>query len=104
MAKNKTKVTIMDNPIESVLDNIEPIFKDKIIEYYLETRQFRHQAIGGLSLADAFVPKVGKFCETVLRFLQFELTGEYVPFDEGIPNFIDTCRKLEKAPSTVGRK
>jgi len=37
---------------------------------------------------------VGKLCETVLRFLQQELTASYTSFGTHISNFADECQKL----------
>ncbi len=97
-----SKYTVKENSFEVLLENIDLVFREKIIEYYLGTRQLRHFAVGGKLQTDAVAPKVGKFCETVLRFLQFEIAGEYTPFNEGIPNFIVACRKLEKTPKVKG--
>ncbi len=43
---------------------------------------------------DAAGISAGKFCESVLRLLQHELTGQSTPFGKHIPNFPDSCRKL----------
>ena len=46
----------------------------------------------------------GKFCETVFRFLQKELTGTNIAFGKHIPNFADECSKLISLPKTTGHE
>jgi hypothetical protein len=43
--------------------------------------------------------RVGRFCEVVLRFLQHELTGTFVPFGSKIQNFKLAAEALEQAPA-----
>jgi hypothetical protein len=45
--------------------------------------------------------KVGKFCETLLRFLQETTIGSHTPFGTPIKNFVDECRKIELTPSSA---
>jgi hypothetical protein len=51
---------------------------------------------------DACGLRVGKFCETMLRFLQNELTGTHIPFGRRIRNFQEECANLEQQPKTSG--
>lgn len=47
---------------------------------------------------------IGKFCETVLRFLQDKLLGSYTAFGVHISNFADECRKLVNSPVGSGKE
>lgn len=48
---------------------------------------------------DACGLRAGRLCEVMLRFLQHELTGNYIPFGTKIPNFKLAAEALEQAPS-----
>lgn len=51
---------------------------------------------------DACGLRAGRFCEVVLRFLQHELTGTFVPFGTKVQNFKIAAEALENAPATKG--
>jgi hypothetical protein len=72
-------------------------FRDRIVEAYIRQRQAFEEGE-----ADTVGLRGGKFCEEVLRFLQFELTGTFTPFGTKIPNFTDDCKKLTNLPKTAG--
>jgi hypothetical protein len=76
-----------NNSLENALASLPIQFRSKIIGYYLDMKrdfkEGRHDSI-----------KSGKFCETVIRFLQFQITGTFIPFGKKIDSFFDECRKL----------
>jgi len=53
---------------------------------------------------DACGLRAGRFCETLLRWLQNELTGNYIPFGTKINNFKDECDRLERTPKAAGHE
>lgn len=46
--------------------------------------------------------QAGKICETMIRYLQHELTGSATPFGTSLCNFSDLCKSMEKTPKTAG--
>lgn len=46
--------------------------------------------------------QAGKICETMIRYLQYELTGAATPFGTSLSNFSDLCKGMEKTPKTAG--
>jgi hypothetical protein len=75
--------------LDAALGVIPKNFREKIIEYYLKLKQrLTHGDYEASGLS------AGKFCETVLRTLQHEVTGTSIPFNKSIGNFYDECRKL----------
>lgn len=85
--------------LEKALSNIPAIFKSRIIKQYLEIKMLYREKEYEISCM-----KVGKFCETVIRFLQNSLTAKYIPFGEKINNFIIECDKLTSTPKTSGNE
>lgn len=76
-------------------------FRTRIISAYMEIK--RRQAEASVSGSfDAAGLSAGKFCESVLRLLQDELTSQSTPFGKHIPNFPDECRKLIVLQATAG--
>jgi len=73
--------------------NIDIEFKDKMLKSYFDIRERYVKAIYDSSW-DTSGLSAGKFCETLLRFLQKELTGSYIPFGQHITNFANECNKL----------
>jgi len=88
-----------DNPLSLALSSLDKNFRSRIIKTYMDIKknlsEYRFES-AGLS--------GGKFSETVLRFLQKELTGSYVAFNKRIVNFTEECRKLMLLPHTVGNE
>lgn len=87
--------------IENALGNVPKKFRTRIIKEYKDLKKRYSEAlfddefdVAGLS--------TGKLVETILRFLQYHLTGSYIPFGEHIPNFPDECRKLITLPKSSG--
>jgi hypothetical protein len=79
--------------LESALGNTPSKFRKRIIESYLEIKRRHREATLGSSLDSAGL-SAGKFCESVIRLLQQQLTGASVPFGTNIANFPDACRQL----------
>lgn len=92
-----------DINLELALSNVPEKFRKKIIDSYLELKQ-RYSGASRDSSWDAAGLSAGKFCESVLRFLQNEFTSTYIAFGKHIPNFADECGKLVKLPTTVGNE
>ena len=87
--------------LEKAFTNVPKKFRTKIIDTYLEVKRRYRQARHG-SAWDTSGLSAGKFCETVLRFLQFDLTGNYTRFGKHISNFPEECRKLIQTTTTSG--
>ena len=73
--------------LQDSLKNVPSQFRDKVLKYYQEIKKDFVE-----SRCDSI--KSGKFCETILRLLQFEVTGSFTKFGTKIDNFYDECRKL----------
>jgi hypothetical protein len=96
--------TSYNSPIlEAALANVTTKFRVKIISTYLVIKNRYSHATFDNSF-DSSGLSVGKFCETVLRFLQEELTGSYTPFTKQIQNFAEESRKLIVLPTTSGQE
>lgn len=94
--------TILNKQILSdALGVIPNNFKSKIIDSYLEIKQRATTAYFNETW-DSSGLSTGKFAETVLRFLQSELTNKYIPFGTHIPNFPDACRQIIILPANKG--
>lgn len=87
--------------IDQALTNIDNNFRKKIISTYQEIKQRYFKAVYSFEYDSAGL-SIGKFSETTLRFLQKELTGNYIPFGKHISNFNDECQKVMNLPTTSG--
>jgi hypothetical protein len=80
--------------LEAALQNVPIRFRSKLLKHYLGIHnaflEQKHDYCG---------QHAGKFCETYLRFLQYQLTKAYTPFGKKIGNFKQECEKLEQIPS-----
>jgi len=83
--------------LEPYLQQIPAEFRVRIIEEYLRIK-FRYQK----GEYDSSGLSCGKFCEDILRFLQFNLTGSFTDFKDDISNFAGQCDKLLKLPKSNG--
>lgn len=83
------------------LGSIPDKFKNKIIDSYFEIRKRAATAYFN-EMWDSSGLSTGKFAETVLRFLQSELSNTFTPFGSHIPNFPDACRKIIELPTNKG--
>jgi hypothetical protein len=92
--------TVNKPTLEKALGNLPKKFRSRIIKEYQDIKKRYSEAL----FDDEFdVPglSTGKLVETILRFLQYHLTGSFIPFGTHIANFPDECRKLiilPKAP------
>lgn len=87
--------------LDSALANAPSKIRKRIIDAYTEIKRRHREAAFGNSV-DAAGLSAGKFCESVIRLLQHELTGDSVPFGKHIPNFPDACRKLIVLDASTG--
>jgi hypothetical protein len=84
------------------LKSLNNNFKIRIIDSFLELKRRFTQAVYTDEAYDAIGLSAGKFCETMLRFLQYELTGQHTGFGSPIRNFADECRNIENLPRGAG--
>ncbi len=103
MTKVNTNTQKHSQLLDSALTDIPKKFRDKVISSYLELKN-RYKEAQYDSSYDAAGLSAGKFCESVLRFLQQELTGTFIPFGSNINNFPDECRKLIILPKSSGNE
>lgn len=90
-----------DERLEKALDGVPPRFRSRIIKPYVELKQRNFKARFDSSF-DAAGLSAGKFCEAVLRFIQFQLTDRHTEFGTHITNFADECHKIIGLPKTTG--
>ena len=93
--------TTSNASLDTALASIPKKFRSRIISSYLELKR-RYREARYDSAWDSSGLSAGKFCESVIRFLQHELTGTSVAFGKHIPNFANECRKLIGLPKTAG--
>lgn len=97
MTKISMNTAKPEDHLDTALADVPERFRSKILQHYLELKhrnQLEDFEPAGLS--------AGKFCESVLRALQNELTGASIPFSSSIGNFAEECRKLVILPKTTG--
>lgn len=87
--------------LDTALNKLPSKYRTRIIDTYLEIKKRQTEA-GHTDNTDSVGISTGKFCETVIRFLQHELTGNSVAFGKHIPNFPDACRALITTPTNAG--
>ena len=87
--------------LEAALANISPQFRRRILTSYLTIKKRFGEAIYDASF-DSTGLSAGKFAESVFRFLQHHLTGQYIPFGKHIANFPGEVRKLIVLPQSAG--
>ncbi len=76
-------------------------YRNRIVAVYTEIKRRQREASVSGSF-DAAGISAGKFCESVIRLLQHQLTGQSIPFGKHIPNFPDACRKLITLDASTG--
>jgi hypothetical protein len=85
--------------LDDALGKVPTQFRSRLLEHYRSLksaytdRQF-----------DACGLRAGKLCETLLRYLQHELTGTSTAFGTKLPNMTDECLRLEKLLATSGHE
>lgn len=87
--------------LDTALNSISSKYRTRIIDAYLEIKKRQVEANHSNNI-DSVGISTGKFCESVIRFLQHELTGTSVAFGKHIPNFPDACRALITTPANSG--
>src|SRR5262245_36793493 len=95
MASTNTSAT--EPTLEAALAAVPTSFRTKLIDGYRSLKTaYSH------GLHDACGLRAGRFCETLLRYLQHQLTGNHIPFGTKIPNFEQECAKLEQVAKRAG--
>ncbi|MBV9325683.1 MAG: hypothetical protein JO352_18080 [Chloroflexi bacterium] len=95
MASTNTLAT--EPTLEAALAAVPTSFRAKLIDSY---RSLKSAYSNGQH--DACGLRAGRFCETLLRYVQHHLTGNHIPFGTKIPNFEQECAKLEQVAKTAG--
>jgi len=103
MSKTNSNTQSSTPSLHEALASIPKKFRTRILATYEEIKKRFNEALYD-SEYDSAGLSTGKFVESVLRFLQQELTGASTPFGQHIPNFPDECRKLIQLPSTAGHE
>ncbi|HEX8397120.1 MAG TPA: hypothetical protein VF644_06820 [Pyrinomonadaceae bacterium] len=83
-----------DLALENALKSIPKNFRTRIIKHYIDLKSAFAEG-----QYDACGVRAGKFCETMIRFLQEHLTGKSTPFGQKISNLGDECAKFERIPA-----
>jgi hypothetical protein len=86
---------------DKALADVPKRFREKIVTAYLEIKKRYQESTLNRSF-DAAGISAGKFCESILRFLQHQLTNQSIPFGRHVPNFNEECQKLINLPSAAG--
>lgn len=86
---------------QQALGGVPTKFRKRILDSYHEIKKREREASLSESF-DAAGMSTGKFCESVIRLLQHELTGTNTAFGTHIPNFPDECRKLITTSQSSG--
>lgn len=89
--------------LDQALADIPKKFRSKIITEYIEIKK-RFSEAAYDSEYDTAGLSSGKLVETVLRFIQNELTGSFIPFGKHIPNIPEECRKISGLPEITGNE
>lgn len=82
--------------IEEALSSVPNLFRARLIKYYSALKQAYVQGD-----FDACGSRAGKFCETLIRYIQNVLEGTHAPFGQQI-NLYTEARRLEGLPQTTG--
>lgn len=96
-----TNITSSKTALDTALSAVPKRLRSRVVDSYLELKR-RYQEARYDSAWDTSGLSAGKFCESVLRLLQHELTGTSIPFGKHIPNFAEECRKLTALRVTAG--
>jgi len=92
-----TNISAAEAKLGQALASIPQLFRDRIIEAYLNVRKAFTDGN-----EDALGLRAGIYAEILLRFLQETLTHTHIPFGSNLGNFAGECRKLEQLPQTAG--
>ena len=97
MPKASTNTSGTQSTLDAALGKIPSEFRRRIVGKYLELR-----AAFASGDYDTVGLRTGVFSETLLRFLQQQLTGTHIAFGTKIGNFAYECHKLEALPKGTG--
>jgi hypothetical protein len=90
--------------LASALAGINEKFRTKIIKEYLLLKERARRSQFNSDFDSSGISS-GKFCETVFRFLEFELKGGvFTPFKNHINNLAKELNGLELIPKTLGNE
>lgn len=90
--------------LDSALAKINDKFRAKIIKEYLLLKEKARRAEFNSDFDSSGISS-GKFCETVFRFLEFELKGgSYTPFKDHVNNLAKELNGLETLPKASGNE
>lgn len=103
MSKTNSSTQSSAPSLNNALASIPKKFRARILDTYKDIKKRFGEALYDSDYDSAGL-STGKFVESVLRFLQHELTGISIPFGQHIPNLPDQCRKLIQLPSTAGHE
>lgn len=92
MSTRKTSTSTL----EDALSSVPKVFRTRLIKHHGDLK--RGYARGDF---DACGSRAGKFCETLIRYLQNHLEGGYTRFGQQI-NIYDESRRIEGLPKTSG--
>src|SRR5690606_32830772 len=95
--------TNKNHTLDVALGSIEKVFRNRIINTYLELKHRAFKAVYTAEFDSAGISS-GKFCETLFRFLESELKGSYTPFSKHISNMASELAKLQQSPQTSGNE
>lgn len=94
MQMGNTSTSRSKASLDDALANVPAKFRPKVVKTFLDVK--KNMAEGKDESAGL---AAGKFCEVVLRLLQNEILGSFMPFNQSIGNFADECRKLITSPN-----
>lgn len=86
----------MSLTLADALSTVPPVFRTRLVKHYGDLKK---AFIRGDY--DACGSRSGKFCETMIRFIQNHLEGKYTRFGQQV-NLYDEIRRLESLPGTSG--
>ncbi|MFR1815995.1 hypothetical protein [Dysgonomonas capnocytophagoides] len=94
-------ISLDKSKLTTALFNVDEEFRYLLVDIYIELKK-RYIKSFYSDEFDSVGISSGKFCETVFRFLEKELTGKYTPFSAHISNFPAKIEKLSQLPSESG--
>jgi hypothetical protein len=95
MAKANSNTGSDVTGLNTALGGISESFRRRIIQSYVD---LKHR--GRVGDAKGAASSHTHFCESLLRFLQEDLTGHHIPAGTHIKDFQQECAKLANAPAT----
>jgi hypothetical protein len=95
----KSNMSIGHSALDAALGKVQRNIRKHIVENYVD---LKHRARVGDAKGAA--SSTTAFCESVLRELQSELTGQFTPFGTQIKNFQSECVKFENVTPTTSNE